>query len=42
VAFFRVMSPITIEGVANLNASVTTRRLGLRPGPVSAQSASHG
>jgi ABC-type polysaccharide/polyol phosphate transport system ATPase subunit len=28
--FFRVMSPISIEGVSNLNASVTTRRLALR------------
>jgi hypothetical protein len=30
VAFFRVMSPVAIEGVSNLNASVTTRRLALR------------
>jgi lipopolysaccharide transport system ATP-binding protein len=29
VLFFRVVSETTIEGVANLNASVTTRRLGL-------------
>src|SRR5947209_16188982 len=28
--FFRVMSPVGIDGVANLNASVTTRRLALR------------
>ncbi len=28
--FFRVMSAIAMEGVANLNASVMTRRLGLR------------
>jgi ABC-type polysaccharide/polyol phosphate transport system ATPase subunit len=28
--FFRVMSPVSIEGVSNLNASVTTRRLALR------------
>ena len=27
--FFRVMSPVTVDGVANLNASVTTRRLAL-------------
>ncbi len=27
--FFRVMSPVAVEGVANLNASVTTRRLAL-------------
>jgi len=26
--FFRVMAPITIEGVANLNASATMKRLG--------------
>jgi ABC-type polysaccharide/polyol phosphate transport system ATPase subunit len=30
VQFFRVMSAVAIEGVANLNASATTRRLGLR------------
>ncbi|MDT5060032.1 MAG: lipopolysaccharide transport system ATP-binding protein [Acidobacteriota bacterium] len=30
VAFFRVISPVAIEGVSNLNASVTTRRLALR------------
>jgi lipopolysaccharide transport system ATP-binding protein len=29
VAFFRVMSPVAIEGVSNLNATVTTRRLAL-------------
>ncbi len=28
--FFRVTSPVLIEGVANLNASVTARRIGLR------------
>ena len=27
--FFRVMSPVAVDGVANLNASVTTRRLAL-------------
>lgn len=27
--FFRVMSPMAVDGVANLNASVTTRRLAL-------------
>jgi ABC-type polysaccharide/polyol phosphate transport system ATPase subunit len=35
VAFFRVMSPVAIEGIANLNASVTTRRLALRAEHVS-------
>jgi hypothetical protein len=30
VLFFRVMSTIAIDGVANLNASVTTKRLVLR------------
>lgn len=30
VLYFRVMSAVAMEGVANLNASVTTRRLGLR------------
>jgi len=30
VLFFRVMSGVPVEGVANLNASVTTRKLGLR------------
>lgn len=30
VLFFRVMSAVSMEGVANLNASATTRRLGLR------------
>ncbi|HEX8145551.1 MAG TPA: ABC transporter ATP-binding protein [Pyrinomonadaceae bacterium] len=30
VMFFRVMSAVSMEGVANLNASVTTKRLGLR------------
>jgi ABC-type polysaccharide/polyol phosphate transport system ATPase subunit len=30
VLFFRVVSETIVEGVANLNASVTTRRLGLR------------
>lgn len=30
VVFFRVMSAFPMEGVANLNASVTTRRLSLR------------
>jgi ABC-type polysaccharide/polyol phosphate transport system ATPase subunit len=30
VVFFRVMSAFPMEGVANLNASVTTRRLALR------------
>jgi lipopolysaccharide transport system ATP-binding protein len=30
VLFFRVVSEAIVEGVANLNASVTTRRLGLR------------
>ena len=30
VLFFRVMSTVAIDGVANLNASVTTRRLALR------------
>jgi ABC-type polysaccharide/polyol phosphate transport system ATPase subunit len=30
VAYFRVMSAHAMEGVANLNASATTRRLGLR------------
>ena len=28
--FFRVMSAVAMEGVANLNASVTTRRIGIR------------
>lgn len=37
VVFFRVLSPITIEGLANLNASVTTRRLALRSDSVSAK-----
>jgi ABC-type polysaccharide/polyol phosphate transport system ATPase subunit len=30
VVFFRVMSPVAIDGTTNLNASVTTRRLALR------------
>lgn len=30
VLFFRVMSAVAMEGVANLNASVTTRRIGIR------------
>jgi hypothetical protein len=30
VLYFRVMSAVAMEGVANLNASATTRRLGLR------------
>jgi len=30
VLFFRVMSPVAVEGLVNLNASVTTRRLALR------------
>ncbi|HEY6187705.1 MAG TPA: ABC transporter ATP-binding protein [Pyrinomonadaceae bacterium] len=30
VMYFRVMSAVAMEGVANLNASATTRRLGLR------------
>jgi len=30
VLFFRVMSAVAIEGVANLNASVTMRRIGIR------------
>ncbi len=30
VLFFRVISAVPVEGVANLNASVTTRRLGFR------------
>jgi ABC-type polysaccharide/polyol phosphate transport system ATPase subunit len=30
VMFLRVVSPIVIEGVANFNAGVTTRRLGVR------------
>jgi hypothetical protein len=30
VMFLRVISPITIEGVANLNAGVTMRRLGVQ------------
>jgi hypothetical protein len=30
VVFFRVFSQISIEGVANLNANVTTRRLAIR------------
>ncbi|HEV2914124.1 MAG TPA: ABC transporter ATP-binding protein [Pyrinomonadaceae bacterium] len=44
VSFFRVMSPVVIEGVANLNASVTTRRLSPRAEAASAESiaASHG
>lgn len=36
VAFFRAFSQITIEGVANLNASVTTRRLAVRTNPAPA------
>ncbi|HEX7956741.1 MAG TPA: hypothetical protein VF508_07360, partial [Pyrinomonadaceae bacterium] len=28
--FFRVTSPLLVEGVANLNATATARRLGLR------------
>jgi lipopolysaccharide transport system ATP-binding protein len=36
VVFFRVMSAIPIEGAANLNADVTTRKLVLRPDRVSA------
>jgi ABC-type polysaccharide/polyol phosphate transport system ATPase subunit len=35
VMFLRVVSPVVIEGVANLNAGVTTRRLGTRPGRAS-------
>jgi len=35
--FFRVMSPVQIEGVSNLNASVMTRRLALRRGRESAK-----
>lgn len=31
VLFFRVMSIVVMEGVANLNASATARRLGVRP-----------
>ena len=30
VIFFRVTSPVLVEGVANLNASVTARRIGSR------------
>ena len=30
VLFFQVMSAVNMEGVANLNASVTTRRIGIR------------
>ena len=30
VLFFRVTSPVLVEGVANLNASATARRVGLR------------
>jgi ABC-type polysaccharide/polyol phosphate transport system ATPase subunit len=30
VLFFQVMSAVSMEGVANLNASVTTRRIGIR------------
>jgi len=37
VVFFRVMSPIIIEGLANLNATVTTRRVALRGDDVSAK-----
>ncbi|HKR02250.1 MAG TPA: ABC transporter ATP-binding protein [Pyrinomonadaceae bacterium] len=36
VVFFRVMSAIPIEGTANLNAEVTTRRLAIRPDRVGA------
>ncbi|MGH9902447.1 MAG: hypothetical protein ACRD68_11630, partial [Pyrinomonadaceae bacterium] len=32
--FFRVMSAIPVEGVANLNAGITTRRLAARRGGV--------
>jgi lipopolysaccharide transport system ATP-binding protein len=38
VLFFRVVSETIIEGVANLNASVTTRRLGLHVEEGSAES----
>jgi lipopolysaccharide transport system ATP-binding protein len=38
VVHFRVMSPIPIEGAANLNAEVTTRRLALRADGVGANS----
>ncbi|MDT5294016.1 MAG: lipopolysaccharide transport system ATP-binding protein, partial [Acidobacteriota bacterium] len=31
VIFFRVTSAILVEGIANLNAGVTARRIGLRP-----------
>lgn len=31
--FFRVTSPVLVEGVANLNASATARRLNAREGP---------
>jgi hypothetical protein len=30
VLFFRVTSPVLVEGIANLNASATARRLGTR------------
>jgi ABC-type polysaccharide/polyol phosphate transport system ATPase subunit len=38
VIFFRVVSETIVEGVANLNASVTTRRLGLSVDQSSAES----
>ncbi|MCA1620938.1 MAG: ABC transporter ATP-binding protein [Acidobacteria bacterium] len=34
VLFFRVTSPVLVEGIANLNASATARRLGARAAPV--------
>lgn len=37
VSLFRVMSPVAIEGIANLNATVTTRRLTVQTDRVSAK-----
>ncbi|MDT7689410.1 MAG: lipopolysaccharide transport system ATP-binding protein [Acidobacteriota bacterium] len=34
VLFFRVTSPVLVEGIANLNASATARRIGLRSADV--------
>lgn len=37
VLFFRVISPVLVEGIANLNASATARRLGARAAELKAE-----
>jgi hypothetical protein len=35
--FFRVMSAVAMEGVTNLNAAASLRRIGVRPSPLATE-----